>query len=162
MGQIMDKLWACFLTERPVKVTLRKWMNFGWRVATEEGLVGFIHEWRFYGPVYGRFFNNPDLKGKELKCKIRKMKENYREPVRYRDYSIEFFDLGGEASLAHKYRDGCIYAATVTSVNRMGMDILIDGVRFCLRKCDITFCEEPGSVEHWRGDQSALCFSVSG
>ena len=144
-----DKLWACFLTGRRVKVTLQKWMNFGWRVATEEGLVGFIREYRFYGPVYGRFFNNPDLKGKELKCKICKMKENYREPVRYRDYSIEFFDLGSEASLAQKYRVGCIYAATVQSFNGSVMDILIDGVRFRLRKIDITSCKEPGfgSVE---------------
>lgn len=137
-----DKLWACFLTTSPVKVTLRKWMHFGWRVTTEEGLVGFIHERYLHGPVYGRFFNNPDLAGKELEVRIFQIKENYREPVQYRDYSIEFrlhyFDLGSEASVAYKYREGDVVAATVQSfIHSRSMYILIDGVRFRLTHRDV-------------------------
>ena len=132
-----DKLWACFLTKRPMKVTLRKWMSFGWRVATEEGFVGFIHKRFLHSPVCGRVdFTNPDLKGKEFEVWIYQIKEDYCEPVRYRDYSIEF-------CLYFKYGIGDLVAATVQSVGPRSISILIHGVRFVLRLEDINSSRRP-------------------
>ena len=112
-------------------------MSFGWRVATEEGFVGFIHKRFLHSPVCGRVdFTNADLKGKEFEVWIYQIKEDYCEPVRYRDYSIEF-------CLYFKYRRGDLVAATVQSVEPRSISILIHGLLFHVRPFDITSSRRP-------------------